>query len=188
MTHLVLVRHGQTNWNREGRYQGQADPPLNEAGRQQARALAAQLAGRSFEAIYSSDLQRARETAGILAQTFRLSISLDPRLREVSLGEWEGQLGHDIAAAYPEAWEERRRDPVYARPPGGETVAEVAARVWAATDDIARSHPHSSVLIVSHGLALATLLVKAWNRSIEQVFDLVLENAQVEEIEWQSAE
>ncbi len=187
MTHLVLVRHGQTDWNLEGRYQGQADPPLNKAGRQQARMLATRLAGRSFEAIYSSDLQRARETAEILAQALCLPVSLDPRLREVSLGEWEGQLGHNIAATYPEAWEERRRDPVHARPPGGETVAEVAARVWAATDDIARAHPHGCVLIISHGLALATILAKARNHPIEQVFELIPENAQVEEIEWRSS-
>jgi alpha-ribazole phosphatase len=184
MTRLVLVRHGQTDWNVEGRYQGQADPPLNEVGRAQVRALAERLAGRAIEAIYGSDLQRARETAHIIAQTLRLPLRIDPRLREVKLGEWEGRLVQEIRAGYPEAWEARRRDPVHARPPGGETAAEVAARVRAAADDIARQHPVGPVLVVSHGLALATLVVSARGPGLDRVYDYVPDNGQLEEIAW----
>jgi alpha-ribazole phosphatase len=184
MTRLILVRHGETDWNREGRYQGQADPPLNEHGRAQARALADQLAGQSFEAIYSSDLQRAVETARIVARQYGLPVRQDRRLREIDQGEWEGVRVDEITARYPQLWAARQRDPLHTRPPAGETPLEVAARVWAAADDIARLHPGGRVLIVSHGLALAALLVRARGVPLERAYDCVPGNAQVEEITW----
>lgn len=184
MTQLIVVRHGETDWNRDGRYQGQADPPLNEQGRAQAGMLADELAGESFEAIYSSDLQRAVETARIIARRPGLPVSLDKRLREIDQGEWEGLPVDEIAARYPQLWAGRQHDALHTRPPGGETLSEVAARVWAAADDIARLHPGGRVLIVSHGLALATLLVRARGVPLERAYDYVPGNAQAEEIWW----
>ena len=88
MTTLLLVRHGETDWNRDGRWQGQSDTPLNELGRRQARELAEQLDG--VDVVYSSDLARARETAEILAERAGVEVRLDPRLRERGFGAWEG--------------------------------------------------------------------------------------------------
>jgi alpha-ribazole phosphatase len=184
MTQLLLVRHGETDWNREGRYQGRADQPLNAIGLAQAKTLAEQLAGRSVCAVYSSDLGRAVETAQIIARNFDLNIQIDPRLREVNQGQWEGLLASDIPNRYPVEWWMRREDPVHARPPGGETVAEVAARVWAAADDIVRHHPNGSVLIVSHGLAIATLLCKASGVPLERAYHLAPANGSLETIQW----
>lgn len=186
MTQFWLVRHGQTDWNVEGRWQGQVEsaPPLNAAGQAQAEALAAQLNGARFEAIYSSDALRARETAGILAARLRLTVKVDPRLREIHQGEWEGMLGRDIADRYPAAWAARERDPLHARPPGGESVAEVAARLWRAADDILRVHPVGQLLIVSHGLALATLICRARGLPLTQAYQVVPDNAHPEVIEW----
>jgi len=186
MTQLFLARHGETDWNREGRFQGQADPPLNAAGQAQARALAERLAGQSFDAIYTSDLRRAVETAQIVAQGLGLSVWVDTRLREVNQGEWEGILASDIAVRYPKEWESRQQDPVNARPPGGETIAEVACRVWAAVDDIAGRYPTGSVLIVSHALALATLLCRASNLPLEQAYHLAPANGRHDIIQWPS--
>ena len=152
MTKLCLVRHGQTDWNLEGRYQGQSDVPLNENGRFQARTLAQKLQHHPFAAIYTSDLERARETAEIIAASLHLPVTIDARLREINQGEWEGQLVDIIKARYADLWEQRKVDPASVRPPGGETVGEVAARVQAALDDIARIHPSASVLVASHGL------------------------------------
>jgi broad specificity phosphatase PhoE len=177
MTLLCLVRHGQTDWNLEGRYQGQSDVPLNERGRAQAQALASQLQGERFASIYSSDLKRAKETADIVAVPLCLPVISEPRLREIDQGEWEGQLVDVIADRYAQLWQKRVVDPANVRPPGGETVGEVAARVNAAVDDIVRLHPEVPVLIVSHGLALATVICRARGIPLGQAYRNIPDNA-----------
>lgn len=184
MTWLILARHGQTDWNIEGRYQGQTDLSLNETGRAQARELAEQLADQPVVAIYSSDLRRARETAGIIAERVGLAVQVDERLREVHLGRWEGMLFSDIVAQYPSVWEQRQRDPVHSRPPGGESAAEVSVRVWAVVDEIAGRHAPGPVLIVSHGLALAALLCRAQNIPLTRIYEMVPDNAHPITVDW----
>lgn len=187
MTEFWLIRHGQTNWNLEGRWQGQASyaPPLNETGRAQAEAAAAQLLdGQRFGAIYSSDLLRARETAEIIAARLGLRVRLEPRLREVNLGIWEGLMGMDIAQRYPAELAERERNPVHARPPGGETLAEVAKRVWAAADEAALAQAGARLVIVAHGLSLATLICRARNMPLEKAYAIIPDNAHPEVIAW----
>lgn len=188
MTQLWLARHGQTDWNRDGRWQGQADhaPPLNEIGKAQAAALAEQFADTPLRVICSSDLPRARETAEIIARRFGLQVELDPRLREIDLGVWEGMRGDDIAGEYPEELAERQRNPAHSRAPNGESAAEVAERVWAAADDIARAHPVGSVLVVSHGLAIATLICRARGLPLSKVYTLVPDNAHPHMVDWNS--
>ena len=177
MSRFCLVRHGQTDWNLQGRYHGQSDVPLNDNGRAQAQLLAQQLMGQSFAAIYSSDLKRARETAEIIARAIHLPVTLEPRLREIDQGEWEGQLVDDIKARYAMLWQERILDPINVRPPNGETVGEVATRVCTALDDIARLYSVSKVLISSHGLALATVICKVRDISIGQAYNMIPDNA-----------
>lgn len=125
-------------------------------------------------------------TAQIVAQKLGLSIQIDPRLREVNQGEWEGMLASDIAVRYPTEWEARQQGPVHTRPPGGEKVAEVDARVWTAADDNARRYPAGSVLIVSHALARATLPSRASNLPLEHVYHLIPANGCLEMIHWPS--
>ena len=187
MTQLILARHGATDWNLAGRYQGQADPPLNALGRQQAEALADVLAAAPLAAIYSSDLQRAHDTAQAVAARHGLAVRVEPRLREVNQGAWEGMLHADILAGYPEEWAARERDPLHARAPGGESVAEVAARVIAAADDIARRRPAGPVLVVSHGLALACLLCEARNLPLQDAREHIPDNAVPLPISWPAA-
>lgn len=182
--HLWLVRHGQTDWNITGRFQGQADPGLNEAGRLQASQLAARLAGRPFDALYSSDLLRARETADRLAAELGLPVRLDARLREVNHGEWDGLLAAEIEARFPLDWSERRRSPLTARPPGGETVLEVADRVQDVAADIARLHPRGEVLVVGHGLTLAVLACLSLGRPLDGVHDRIPPNAEPTVVAW----
>ncbi len=185
MSHLCLVRHGQTDWNLVGRYHGQSDVPLNQNGRAQAHLLAQQLLGQSFAAIFTSDLQRARETAEIIASVIDLPVTLEPRLREIDQGEWEGQLADEIKARYAGLWQERIVDPINVRPPNGETVGEVATRVYTALDDIARLYPVSKVLISSHGLALATIICKVRGISIGQAYTLIPDNAEPIWVDWE---
>ncbi|BCX05629.1 MAG: hypothetical protein KatS3mg053_3567 [Candidatus Roseilinea sp.] len=190
MAQIWLIRHGQTDWNVQGRWQGQTPdaPPLNATGVAQAHALAETLAQQAeqsaFQAIYSSDLLRARQTAEIIALRLRLPVRLDSRLREVNLGAWEGMLGEDVALRYVAELEERKRNPVYSRPPQGETVFELAARVGQVLDGIARAHPHGNVIVVSHGLAIAAALCMADGTPLERVFDHLPDNATPHMIAW----
>lgn len=184
MTRLCLVRHGQTDWNLEGRYQGQSDVPLNATGRAQAQALADRLAGERFHAIYASDLRRASETAEIIAAVVALPVFLEPRLREIDQGQWEGQLVETIKTRYAELWQQRTVDPARIRPPGGETVGEVAARVYAALDDIAVRYPAGTVLVASHGLSLATVLCRVQEIPVGQAYSLIPGNAEPAWVDW----
>lgn len=184
MTQFCLVRHGQTDWNLEGRYQGQSDVPLNQHGLAQAVSLAERLAGEVFSAVYSSDLTRARQTAEPIARVLGLSIQIEPRLREINQGEWEGVLVDDIKARYAELWSQRTVDPANVRPPGGETVAEVARRVFAALDDIARLFPTERLLIVSHGLSIATAICRDKDIPVGQAYTVIPDNVQPVWVAW----
>ena len=192
MTYLWLVRHGQTDWNVQGRWQGQTPdaPPLNATGLAQAEAVAEQLAaqasqdGLAFAAIYSSDLLRARQTAEVIARRLGLPVQLDARLREVHLGVWEGMLGDEVALRYVAELEARWRDPVHSRPPQGESVYEVAARVGQAFDAIAHAHPDQHVVVVSHGLALAAGLCLAEGRPLAEVFTRIPDHAAAQVVRW----
>ena len=187
MAEFWLVRHGQTDWNLEGRLQGQLDVPLNETGREQARQLAATLRGKRFDAIYCSDLLRARQTAEIIAQVVNLPIRLDKRLREISQGQFEGMLFSEVVMKFENALADRNRDPVYSRLPEGESVAEVAARVRDCIDDIACLESREPVIVVSHGLALATILCQARPFPMETVYSHIQGNATAEVIQWNGA-
>ena len=186
MAELWLIRHGQTDWNLEGRYQGQADVPLNATGLAQAETFAAGLDGRSFTALYSSDLLRAYQTAQVIAARVGLAVQTDPRLREINQGEWQGRTLDEIRAVYNESKQAKRGliDPAAARAPGGESVLEVSQRMARAADDIARAVPSGPVLVISHGLALATLYCQAKGIPLSEVYAYIADNTQAAVIEW----
>ncbi len=147
-TTLLLARHGETDWNRERRWQGHADPPLNEAGREQAWSLAGSL-GVRVDALYSSDLARARETAEIVGKRLQLPVRLDRRLREVDVGEWSGLTSPEIELRYPDGFRRRRQGGTgWVR---GETYEAMGARVIEALHAIAGTHPGGCMLVVTHG-------------------------------------
>lgn len=185
MTEIWLVRHGQTDWNLEGRLQGQLDVPLNEAGLEQANQLAATLAGKKFSALFSSDLMRARQTAEIISMVVGLPIHFDRRLREISQGQFEGMLFSEVVEKFESALEDRARNPVNSRLPGGESVAELATRFRNCMDEIACSNFRAPVLVVAHGLAIATIVCQARKYPLETVYSHIQENATAEIIEWQ---
>jgi broad specificity phosphatase PhoE len=186
VTDLWLVRHGLTDWNIEGRWQGHADIPLNQTGLEQARRLAIKLAesGRTFQAIYSSDLKRAYQTAQEIAKSLDLPVHKDRRLREISKGDWEGLLVSQVSELSNEATRQRQEDPLYSRAPNGESLVEVAARLSLAADEIARAHPVGPVLVVTHGLALAALLCLANHWPLQEAYDRVPGNAAAQVINW----
>ena len=149
MTELLLVRHGETDWNRDRRFQGHADPPLNDKGREQANALAQELAAEGIELVYTSDLARARETAEIVGARLGANVLLLRELREIDVGEWQGLTWPEIERRYPEgvrSWHERCHGWE-----SGETYDELGERVVAALRCIAAEHPEQRVLVVGHG-------------------------------------
>lgn len=161
MTRLLLIRHGATAWNAERRYQGQTDTTLNEDGRQQALRLAKRLQSEELDALYASDLQRAWETAEQVATRRHLTLQAEPRLREISFGEWEGKTHTEIAEDDPDSLSEWFDAPMHRSPPGGETLRDVLERVEAAYDHILEQHPDQTVAIVAHGGTLRVLLCLA---------------------------
>ena len=159
-TTILLVRHGETDWNRERRIQGQSDPPLNDMGRDQAHALAQTLGGEEIDAVYASDLARARETAEILAAELGLPVVVDPELRELDFGPWEGQTVEELEARYPDAFG-RWVDGGQAEWDGGETHAAMADRVRQAVRRLAAAHAGGRILLVAHGGPVRVLLMDA---------------------------
>jgi probable phosphoglycerate mutase len=147
-TRIILARHGETDWNRERRWQGHSDRPLNDTGRQQAEALAAQLAGEPIAAVYSSDLMRAHETARLVANELGLDVVAIPGLRERRFGSWEGLQDVEVERQFPGAL----------GPPDGETREEMKRRVLESLKAIAASHPERTVLVVSHGGPIKAVL------------------------------
>jgi glucosyl-3-phosphoglycerate phosphatase len=144
---LVLWRHGQTAWNAEHRFQGHSDISLDETGHEQARSAARYLAAMHPDAVFSSDLGRAAETAAYLAELTGLPVQLDKDLRERGGGAWEGLTDKEIRENYPEAYAEWI-------PPDGEPVSAVADRVSGAFERIAENTGGSLVVLVSHGAAI----------------------------------
>jgi broad specificity phosphatase PhoE len=140
-TRIILARHGETDWNLERRWQGHSDRPLNDTGRAQAEALAGQLADEPIEAVYSSDLVRAHETARIVASRLGLDVVTVPGLRERRFGSWEGLRDAEV----------EERFPGLSSAPDGESREDMLARVLESLEAIARAHTGKTVLVVAHG-------------------------------------
>lgn len=143
------MRHGETDWNRQHRFQGHADPPLNEAGRAQARELARTLAPEPFERVYSSPLRRALETAQILAAGRAIAVEPDQSLLEVDVGSWSGLTVAEVEARFPEG--HRRWLATRSGWEDGETHEELGRRVLSGLAGLAERHPAGHLLAVTHG-------------------------------------
>lgn len=149
-TRLLVLRHGESEWNALGKWQGQADPPLTEVGMRQAVAVAEQLG--TFDAVWSSTLQRAAHTAAILAEIIGVGpVQVHPGLMEAAFGPWQGLTIHEIEEGWPGYLAEHRR------PEGAEEPEHVAERALAAFRDIAAEAPGGEVLVVTHAGLLRTL-------------------------------
>lgn len=169
MTTLILLRHGLTDWNASGRFQGQADIPLNDVGHLQAATAGRALASLRPDAIWSSPLTRTRQTAAPLAEITGLEVRTDDRLKEIHVGSWEGLTFPDVDGIDPTFSEGLRAGRDMRRSPEGETATETGARTAAALADIAAAHTDQVVAVVSHGVALrqgiAAFLGWGWDQS-----------------------
>jgi alpha-ribazole phosphatase len=183
MTTLYLIRHGETPWNADGRFQGQRDVPLNATGVAQAQETAAALAGVPFAAVYTSDLARAAQTAEAVATPHGLTPIADPRLRELHFGTWETHTLAEIAAFDPDRLAAWSAHPLHVRPPDGETLFEMQARVAALLADVAAAHPDATVAVVGHGGSVRAAVVTALGADLNVFRRLRLDNCSVSLLE-----
>jgi broad specificity phosphatase PhoE len=167
MATLLLARHGETDWNRDNRFQGHTDTPLNERGRAQASDLAAELArDQPIAAIYASPLRRAYETATIVGDSLALQVTAIPELREIDTGEWSGLTQSEIEKQYPDAWARWRE---YGRGwERGETYGDLGRRVVPALLSVGERHAGARILVVTHGGVIRTALAYAAGIPYEQ--------------------
>jgi len=178
MARYILVRHGQTQWNKEGKYTGQSDIPLNDTGREQAREASATILDLEPDLIYASDLQRALETARLIrADRTDIPLITDKRLREIHQGEWEGLHEDEIKRRFEEQFVIRRENPLQTAPPGGETMGEVYDRVRDFLREMQSTYDGKVILIVAHGVVLAIIDLISCGEPIEKVFDHIPANA-----------
>lgn len=161
---ILLVRHGETTWNQENRWQGQADVPLSESGRAQARLLAQRLLadGRQVHAIYASDLSRAFETAEILSESLRIPPTPDSGWREMNIGVWSGLTTAEVIARHAVEWERLRAGEDLPRG-GGETFAQFQGRLLESAQRLAQRHAGEQIVIVTHGGAVRAFLLHCRN-------------------------
>ena len=175
---ILLARHGKTTENRERRFQGQKDVPLNETGREQARALASAAAGEGLAALYASPLIRARETAEIVGARIGLEPRPDDRLKEVDVGDWQDRLKDDVAREDPEGWEAFRRAGEDFRFPGGESLGEQQERVVAALVDVTQRGDLPALLVCHRGV-IRCALAHTHRRGLGTYHDWRVPNAEL---------
>jgi probable phosphoglycerate mutase len=191
MTELLLIRHGETAWNAERRLQGHLDIALNAEGERQAAALARALANEPLDAIFSSDLQRAWQTAHAVAAPRDMPIIVDPGLRERCFGAFEGLLYDDIQSRFPDAhaaW--KARAPAVRYPAGqhvAETLDEFFARVAGALARLLQDRAYRKVALVTHGGVLDCIYRMANRLDIAQPRDFDVFNASINRVQWTSA-
>jgi broad specificity phosphatase PhoE len=181
---LFLLRHAQTVWNQERRYQGWQDPPLSEAGQAQARATAAALAGTPLQAVYASPLRRARETAAAVARPHGLAVRLHEGFKEMGFGLWEGRSVEEARALDAERYQAWIETPHLATPPGGEGLGEVQQRVLAGLGDLRAAHDGQTVCLVCHGITARILILEALGLPLPRLWSVQVSAAGLSELEF----
>ena len=179
MMRLVLVRHGQTEWNADGRYQGQSNVALSALGRKQAASLAARFPMGSLDAIYSSDLDRARETAESVGKKFGVSVRLEPAFRELSFGDWEGLTYREISARWPKEAEKLFTAPDELKIPHGETFQELQKRALDKLNELYENHVDQTVGVFAHGAINKTILAGLMHIPLHYLWSLRQDNTAV---------
>jgi alpha-ribazole phosphatase len=180
---LLLIRHGETDWNATLKYQGHADIPLNEQGREQARKVGARLARYGAVALYTSDILRAAQTATIVGEMTELQAQAMPNLREIDVGQWEGLTPEELYRRFPEHMAAFDRDPARTVRLGGESYAQLQERALVALNQIHAAHPGDAVVLaVSHGGTIRALLCHIIGLDLGRFGRLWLDNGSLTEL------
>lgn len=186
-TNLILIRHGESTWNREGRVQGWLDPPLSERGVQQAAQLAARLRAEPIDALYASPQLRAHATAQAIADAKGLALQTDIRLREHRLGAIEGLTTKEIAGKFPELHERAAQTNLWVGAPGEELVQDFSRRVQECADELLARHLGGSVAVVAHGGTLNRLLMAWLGIEVRRHPVFHFDNTSITRVRWRGA-
>ena len=169
---LLLLRHGETAWNRERRYQGWTDTPLSPEGLVQAEAAARELKEHAFAAVYASPLRRALDTAAAIAAPHGLPVETDPAFRELAFGRWEGLTLDEARARDAALYEGWAKTPHLFSPPGGESLAQARERVLAGLARLRAGHRDDVVCLVAHGIPVRILILEALGLGLDRIWSL----------------
>lgn len=186
MVRIILIRHGETTWNIEGRYQGQEDTPLSTRGLEQGRLLAQGLKDVPLDICISSPLQRSYQTCKFCADLHKLPVSTDARLTEINHGDWEGVLAPDIAKAYPVEFEQWHTAPHLVQMPGngGECLEDVRRRVRAAFDEYAQKYEGKTVLVAAHDAVNKAIICDLLGLGMEHFWQIKQDNTCINVLEY----
>jgi alpha-ribazole phosphatase/probable phosphoglycerate mutase len=171
-TRIYLVRHGQVEGHKEKRYNGQANVPLTQLGREESDRVCDSLDDIHLDAVYSSDLDRCRYCAELVAVAHNLSVNTCESLRELHIGDWEGRTWAELQETNPDDWQSRLQDLVNFQVPGGESLQDAADRIRPTIREIITRHLGGEVILVAHGGVNRIVLLDAIGASLEQVFSI----------------
>ena len=171
-TRIYLIRHGQVEGHEEKRYNGQVNVSLTQLGQEQSDRVCNCLLHIPLEAVYSSDLDRSRYCAELIAAAHGLCVDPHESLRELNIGDWEGRTWTELQQTYPEAWQARLRNLVTFQVPGGESLQDAADRIRPTIKKIIEKHPGGDVALVAHGGANRVILLDAIGASLKQAFSI----------------
>ena len=186
MTKVIFIRHGQTEWNVTGRYQGQSDVKLTEEGKEQAEKLADNFPVAKVDAIYASDLCRAMVTAETIAAKFGLKVQAEPAFRELSFGDWEGLTYQQIVDKWEEAMANFLQHPDILEIPGGESFPAVQQRAMKRLNELIEKHDGQTIVVVAHGAVLRTLLTAALHMPLQYLWSIRQFNTAVNIVRYDS--
>jgi probable phosphoglycerate mutase len=182
---LIIIRHGESEWNRIGRYQGQLDAPLSELGLHQAEALAERLKNEPIDAIFTSPLQRAAKTAEAIARYHpRLQVETSPALLEIHHGDWQGMLAHDVLARFGPGLQEWRVSPTRSQMPNGESFSNILKRVLDFKEHLCQEFSNKNVLISTHDVVVKILVADTLGMNMDRINRIWVTNASISVIEY----
>lgn len=183
---LILIRHGETDWNLSGRFQGVTGTKLNQSGIVQAHCVSNVLQSTCAHSIYSSPLTRAMEMSEIISQALSISIVSMTNLQELNLGELEGITGNAMKSKYPEIYSAWGSDPSTVSMPGGESLQQLQTRAWNAVETIKAKHTSGTSLVVSHNFAIVCIICKVLGVDLSRFHQFHLDLGSLTTIEFKS--
>lgn len=187
-TILILIRHGETAWNREKLFRGTQDVPLNHNGRAQATALGETLSGRRIDVVYSSPLSRAVETARIALRKQGLAVQTAPALQDIDFGEWTGRSEEEVARKWPLLLSEWRSRPDRVTMPGGNSLKDVKSRAFGFLTEAAQEHAGKTVALFAHRVVNKVLILAALRLELDRFPYVIQDNCCINELEWDGRE
>jgi phosphoserine phosphatase len=186
LTRFILVRHGETTWNKEGRYQGQIDTPLSERGLEQGRKVAEALRDIPIDLCYASPLSRSYTTAKLCMEWHGCGVTTDERLLEINHGLWEGKLADEIAGDYGDLLTEWRTTVENVIMPEGESIVQVRDRAMAAFRDYALKHQGKTILVVAHDAVNKAVLCDMLDMGLDHFWQIKQDNTCINVLEYEA--